>query len=97
MPEYLREVQEGAGLALLLQDFVLISVRHIHSDFARIRLEALDEALPLARGSELEAMRVLGEEDRRGGSCHAIPFPVQDPDPRPSGAGAGWAIGVALP
>ena len=93
--EDVQEMQEGARLTLLNEDLVLLGGCYRHGNFGRVRVEELDERLPFFGSCELEATGVVGEQGRTG--RQAIPFPPNDPDPIPSGAGAGWAIGVALP
>jgi hypothetical protein len=90
-------MQKRSRLALLIEDFVLISVSYRHGNFGRVGVEALNESFPLLGSGKLQLMRVVSQGVAGG---QAIPFPLQVPDPRPSGLGAGrWgcAMGVALP
>lgn len=96
-PEKAEQMQEGLCLALLVEDFVLVGLCYCHGNGGRVGIETVNEVLPLARGSRRELARVVGRNVRGGLFGQAIPFPGQLPEPSPSGAGAGWAIGVALP
>lgn len=94
-PKHLKDGQEGLGTTLTVQDHVLLGLSYRHGNFSGIGIKRLDELRKClgVGGSQLKG--VLGHNVTCLGQ--AIAFPVQLPEPSPSGAGAGWAIGVALP
>jgi len=93
-PEHLEDGQECLRAALKIQNRVLLGLGYRHGNFGRIGIKRLNELLEPLGVCGAEAERTLGYDVSDN---HAIWVPGQLPEPSPSGAGAGWAIGVALP
>lgn len=55
MTKRVKQMEEGAGTALGLEDFVLLCVCYRHGNFGGIRVEARQEVIPGARVGIAEA------------------------------------------
>src|ERR1039458_3654526 len=92
--ERVQEDQHSLGTTLRVEDFVLGGFCYRYGNFGRIGVEAVEEVFPrLVIGAA--KTHTHSSENLLWG--HAIPLPPQLPDPRSVFAGAGAAIGVALP
>ena len=92
-PEQAKERETLPRSTLHIQDLILGRVSYRHGNFRRVDVESLDKSFKTLKVGVSQAQSEMAQNINR---FHATPFPLHEPLPRPSGAGAGSAIGVAF-